>query len=126
MNPSMSKDANYLQDRVEEQLKFYSMRSSQNKKYYLKTQKLIIALGVLIPIINFVALIFHYDYTYPFFLLISAIISSIIGFTAAISQLNKYYENWINYRITLELLKREKYLFQNNAGGYFNLNDIET
>ncbi len=91
-------------------------------------------MGVLIPIVNFIPVVFGIDFAnkllgttngYPLFLLISSIISSIIGFTAALSQLNKYYELWLDYRSTLELLKREKSLYQNSAGGYFNLSNID-
>ena len=91
-------------------------------------------MGVIIPIVNFIPVVFGIDFAnkllgpsmgYPFFLLISSIISSIIGFTAALSQLNKYYETWLDYRITLELLKREKSLYQNSAGGYFNMSEVD-
>lgn len=44
---------------------------------------------------------------------------------AALLRLEKYQENWILYRSSAELLKKEKYFFENNAGEYSNLNDIE-
>lgn len=41
-------------------------------------------------------------------------------------QLKRYQENWLLYRSTEESLKREKFLFLNNAGNYSNLdNDIK-
>jgi hypothetical protein len=36
-------------------------------------------------------------------------------------QLHKYHENWITFRSTQELLKREKYLYLNDAGEYANI-----
>jgi hypothetical protein len=36
----------------------------------------------------------------------------------SIQQMNKYYETWINYRTTIEKLKREKFLFLSEAGIY--------
>ena len=35
----------------------------------------------------------------------------------------KHQENWILFRTTQELLKREKALYLNNAGDYFGLTD---
>ena len=46
----------------------------------------------------------------------------ITGITA-LTQLKKHQENWLLYRSTEESLKREKFLFMNNAGNYSNLTD---
>ena len=130
----MSQPYDFIKDRLDDQIKFYSKKSKQNKSRYLRTQVIIITLGVLIPIINFFPIVFGTDNAvtvfgfrlgFSFFLFVSAIISSIIGLTAAMSQLNKYYENWLNYRSILELLKREKSLFMNGAGGYFRLSETD-
>jgi hypothetical protein len=43
----------------------------------------------------------------------------------ALMQLHKYQENWILFRSTQELLKREKFLYLNDAGDYTGL-DPET
>jgi hypothetical protein len=42
-----------------------------------------------------------------------------------ITQLDKFQENWILYRTSAELFKKEKYFFENNTGEYANLNDVE-
>jgi Protein of unknown function (DUF4231) len=39
--------------------------------------------------------------------------------------LEKYQENWILYRTSTELLKKEKFFFENSAGEYSNLGDKE-
>ena len=39
----------------------------------------------------------------------------------ALSQLEKYQENWILYRTTTELLKKEKYFYENGVAEYSNL-----
>jgi hypothetical protein len=57
--------------------------------------------------------------------IISSIIAGIIAVATGITQLEKYQENWILYRTSTELLKKEKYFFENNAGEYSNLNESE-
>jgi len=40
-----------------------------------------------------------------------------------LTQLEKYQENWIIYRTTNELLKKEKYSYENEAGDYTDLDE---
>ncbi|MGC1929170.1 MAG: DUF4231 domain-containing protein [Candidatus Nitrosopolaris sp.] len=47
------------------------------------------------------------------------------GDTNLLTQLEKYQENWILYRTSTELLKKEKYFFENNVGDYSNGDDFE-
>ena len=42
-----------------------------------------------------------------------------------ITQLEKYQENWILFRTSSDLLKRESISFENNVGDYSNLDDVE-
>ena len=56
---------------------------------------------------------------------ISSIIGGIIAVSTGITQLEKYQENWILYRTSTELLKKEKFFFENSAGEYSNLGDKE-
>lgn len=122
----MSQSYDFMRDRLEGQINYYSKQSGKNKKKYFATQTIIIVLGVIIPIVNFIAIgnIGNTQLS-GFFLFVSTILASIISFTAALSQLNKHYESWLNYRNILELLKREKSLYQNSAGGYFNLSEVD-
>jgi Protein of unknown function (DUF4231) len=57
--------------------------------------------------------------------IISSIISATIAVSTGITQLEKYQENWILYRTNTELLKKEKYFYENSAGDYSNLADNE-
>jgi hypothetical protein len=50
--------------------------------------------------------------------IISSIIGGIIVVITGLTQLEKYQENWILYRTSAELLKKEKYFFENSAGEY--------
>ncbi len=50
--------------------------------------------------------------------LIPSILSATIAAAAVIENVNRYGENWRNYRTTLEFLKREKALFDIGADAY--------
>jgi hypothetical protein len=122
----MSQAYDFIRDRLDDQIKYYSKQSVKNKRKYFTSQTIIIVLGIVIPIVNVIAFSnFSDPDLVKHFLLISTVLASIIGLTAALSQLNKHYETWLNFRSTLELLKREKSLYQNSAGGYFNLNEVD-
>ena len=43
-----------------------------------------------------------------------------IAVVTGLSQLEKYQENWILYRTTSELLKKEKYFYENGVGDYLD------
>ena len=58
-------------------------------------------------------------------LFVSSVLSSVIVVVTAFLQMEKYFENWILYRTTTEALKREKILYENNAGEYATLNEVE-
>jgi hypothetical protein len=53
--------------------------------------------------------------------LIPSILSGTIAAAAVIENVNRYGENWRNFRTTLELLKREKALFDIGADAYRDL-----
>ena len=57
--------------------------------------------------------------------LISSVIGGVIVVITGLTQLEKYQENWILYRTNSELLKKEKYFFENNVGEYSNLDEEE-
>jgi hypothetical protein len=108
---------NYEDDRLEKQRQRYSKKARQNKLRYRFYQIIIMIISANIPIINLIDLV---D-------LQTRIVSSILGTTiliiTGITQLEKYQEYWIIYRTSAELLKKEKYFFENDAGDYANLPD---
>lgn len=54
---------------------------------------------------------------------ISVLLGAAILIITSITQLEKYQENWIEYRTTAELLKKERYFIKNGAVEYTNLYD---
>ena len=55
--------------------------------------------------------------------ILSSVLAAIIAVATGISQLEKYQENWILYRTNSELLKKEKFFYESNAGEYSNLSE---
>jgi hypothetical protein len=109
----------YVNGRLQDQLEYHSKASRENKKKFYAYQFVIIVTGALIPIVNVIAPVGD------LLRLISSILGGIIVVTTALIQLYKYQENWILFRSTQELLKREKFLYLNDAGDYAGLDPEE-
>ena len=115
----MSDKDNYIKDRLEQQQKWYERKASENKTKHHILQIIIISSGALIPIINSI------PYSDIEVRIVSSILGGIVIIITGMIQLKKYQENWIQYRTTEEILKKEKFLYLNNAGEYSNLDDNE-
>jgi ABC-type multidrug transport system fused ATPase/permease subunit len=111
-----------MKDRVDDQIKYYSGQSNFNKFRYRRFQIIVIIAGGIIPLISLTASAFS-EWWQHGALIISAVLGSIITIITAFSQMEKYFETWTLYRTTEESLKREKFLFNNNAGDYFGVAD---
>jgi Protein of unknown function (DUF4231) len=105
----------YKLGRLQEQIDWHSGMARHNKRRYRMSEMIIIFIGAIIPVVNVL----------DFADLQTRIISSILGATIAIvtglTQLEKFQENWIIYRTTTELLKKEKYFYENEVGDYSDL-----
>jgi len=113
----MSDELNYVKNRLDDQIKWYSNKANSNKSRYHGSQVLIIIAGAFIPVINIV------DFPPIETRIITTILAGTIIGAAAILQLKKFQENWILYRATEEILKKEKNMFENGAGEYSELAD---
>jgi hypothetical protein len=120
----LSNTEEYVRNRLDDQIKWYSEKSAFNKSRYRLFQVVIIIASGTIPILNLTVTAFKADAQHAA-LFTSSILGSIITIITAFLQMEKYFDNWILYRTTAESLKREKILFQNNAGEYSNLNESE-
>jgi hypothetical protein len=115
-------DANkniYKQNRLEEQINWHSKKAGDNKLRFRLWQIIVLIGGALVPIINVAA--FEDTATR----IASSIIGAIIVVGTGITQLEKYQENWILYRTSSELLKKEKYFFENSVGDYSKIGEDE-
>jgi hypothetical protein len=103
--------------RLDYELNYHSRNSIENKNKFHRYQIIIIITGALIPIINV------FNLPGDSLRLISSILGGVIVMVTGILQMYKHQENWILFRTTQELLKREKALYLNDAGDYFGLTD---
>ena len=101
----------YLAHRVDDQLEWYSAKSTANKNLYLRLQCFSLVAGSLIPLIslsfdNFQARV------------VVAVMGALTAIVSGLLSLFQYRDLWIDYRSTAEALKREKYLFLAHASPY--------
>ena len=113
----------YMKDRVNDQIKWYSSKSSYCKKYFYSLRSIEIIIAAIIPI----------SYYFPYVKTFAPFLSIIIVIIVGLLSLFKFQENWILYRTTSESLKHEKYLYSTKTPPYnmknqFNIfvNNIES
>jgi hypothetical protein len=103
----------YMKQRVENQIEWFSRKSRQNNRVFIRFEFLAIVLAGSIPF----AALFMSDSNYWISYLVSAI-GILIAMITGIVTLMKYRDNWIEYRATAEMLKRERFLYLTRCGAY--------
>lgn len=106
----------YLKKRLDDQINWYSKKSTRNQNWYKGLKVIEFILSASIPIITITNS--YYDWINCWSELIIATIGSILTIIASLHGLSKFHENWIAYRSTSEALKREKILYLANADIY--------
>ena len=103
----------YIQDRVDHQITWYSQKSDSSKSSYrkLRLTEIILAAVVTLVIGNVPEASFYFK-------LIAMGLSLSVVVIAGILTLYKFQEHWIEYRTTAESLKHEKYLFLSKVEPY--------
>lgn len=109
----------YINQRLEDQINWYSRKSSYNKKWTLSLRIIEITFAAIIPFIA------GLGEKIPYNAFIIGSCGIIISISAGLSALNKYHENWIEYRTTSESLKHEKYLFLTKTNPYDSENAFQ-
>jgi len=114
----------YLKDRLVGQQKWYEGKATQNKKEFMRFQKVVIILSALIPIqvilckafgkIDFFGW-FSFDFN-EHSALISACISAGLAVIAGLDKLKNPQTVWYNYRANEENLKKEFYMCIHEVG----------
>jgi len=96
----------YLKDRVDNQIDWYSKKSATNKRMHLWCKGLVIVFSAIIPLLS------GFLETGPkYFNYIIGILGMLVAIFAGISELMKFQEKWAKYRTTAETMKHEKFLF---------------
>ncbi|MFT7603395.1 MAG: hypothetical protein ACI8VT_000962 [Saprospiraceae bacterium] len=105
----------YLTDRVDDQINWYTTKSKFNQNRYKLLKTVIILVSVTIPFLA--GLIKGEGDILKIAVGVGGIL--IAGFEGILS-LYKYQDLWLQYRLTAEMLEREKILFVTEAGPYEN------
>ena len=107
----------YMNKRVNRQLNYFDKKSGFNQKRYKFYKVITIVCAVLIPFIS--GLSFENSQ------IATGLLGIIIATSEGILSLNKYEENWVENRLTNEILKQEKLFFQTRTNHYDVENDKE-
>lgn len=116
MNPE-----EYLKQRVENQIEWFSRKSRQNNANFIGFEIVAILFSVSIP---FAAVFMSEKNEWARYLV--SFMGVMIAMITGIVTLMKYRDNWIEYRATAEMLKRERYLYLTRCGDYANENCFDT
>ena len=106
------KEEEYINDRLDDQINWYSNRSKTNQTWFKRVRLVEITAAAIIPFLAGIGPII------PYYQLIIGVLGVIIAVSAGLSSLYKFHENWIEYRTTSETLKHEKYLYLARCSPY--------
>ena len=104
----------YLEKRVDDQINWYDQKSKDAQKWYKRLQKAEIILASLIPLLS------GYVASNKCIAFVVGLFGAVIAVIESISKLNKYHENWIQYRSTCEMLRYQKHLYLIGSAPYNN------
>lgn len=110
-------DESYLTDRVDDQIAWYSKKSTSQKHWYFLLQATSIICAALIPLISG-----WIDDSLPYLKILAGILGFIVALAGGFLALGKFHENWLSYRTTAESLKHEKYKYLTESAPY----DVES
>ena len=113
----------YIDERLDNQIKWYSRKSTTAQRRYLTLKTIVIVLAALIPVLSGSTILFKEAWSVTVILSIIGVFGAAITVTEGLCRLRKYHEMWIRYRSTAECLKREKYLFMTKTPPYSDGDD---
>ena len=102
----------YISSRLDPQIEWYDKKSMHAQKRYKQFQITEIVLAALIPLLS------GYTASCTLIPIIIGIFGAVIAIIESITKLNKYHENWIQYRFTCELLRYQKHLYLTRSFPY--------
>ena len=106
----------YLENRLEDQINWYSDKSSAAQKKYKILQIIEIIVAAAIPVIT--AVNASLAFCNNVLNIPNGVIGAGIVIIESVCKMNKYHENWIQYRHVSELLKHEKFLYLTKTKPY--------
>jgi hypothetical protein len=105
-------EKDYLSERLDDQINWYSQKSTYCKNWHKSLRVVEVVAAALIPFLSGMGSEVLYSSW------ITGGLGLLIAVCAASSGIFKFHENWIQYRATSEQLKHEKYLFLARATPY--------
>lgn len=106
-------ESTYLKDRVDEQYRYLDGAAQKNQRRYKWLRGLSLVASVFIPLLSG----FLDKGGLPVTIIIG-LLGALVAIAQGLLSLNRYHENWTQYRITAEAVKRERLLFENRASYY--------
>lgn len=94
----------YLNDRVEDQIKWYDKKSAVNKMWNQLLQVIQLLLASLVTLSAMV-------YDHPWVTYVIPVFGALIAIVTGLGGIYKFNDKWLTYRATAEALKHEKYLY---------------
>lgn len=109
----------YISQRLDDQIDWYSRKSLSCQTRYNVLRLIEIIAAALIPFLSGMGEKVSCGQW------IVGSLGVMIALAAAAGSLFKYHENWIQYRVTSEQLKHEKFLFATRSGPYEDLSRFQ-
>ena len=103
----------YLKQRVEDQIQWYSRKSSVAQYKYKSLRVLEVVCAASIPFIS--GFLSDYNFELKF---IIGFLGALVAILAAIQGIFRWDEEWVEYRRVCESLKKEKFLFLTHSSIY--------
>ena len=103
----------YLDDRIQDQIDWYSKKSGAAKRWYQRLKALVIIISACIPVI---AIVISDEGNMA--KIIVGIFGVLIVVLEGMLSHYKFKDIWLEYRMTSELLNREKLFYLTNSGPY--------
>ena len=108
-----SKQKDYLENRLEDQIKWYNKKSGKNQKMFKGMQLVTIITAACIPFLT--------GYLSDGAICLKYVVGALgvlVVILTGINNVYKFQENWIAYRTTCESLIHEKYLYKTGTKPY--------
>jgi hypothetical protein len=108
----MMDQAEYLKNRVDEQISWYDRKSASNQRWFYRLRMIEIIAAAAIPLLA------SYSAIAVELRILVGVLGGIVAVIAAVVALYQFQENWTAYRSTCESLKQEKHLFLTRTEPY--------
>lgn len=106
------KEEEYIKTRLGTEINWHVAKCNSNKNWFNGLRLVQFVSAAIIPFLA------GFTPNLPHNSIVVGVLGVIIAVATGLMALNKYHENWIEYRKTAERLKHEKYLFQTKCGCY--------